>query len=100
MIRLQIRLDRDLVGWLTHDSATNQFQLGYTAEWKAAPRSFPLSPHLPLEPVAGGTAESHSAQVRQFFENLLPEGQALDHAAQASGVSKANLVGLLIALGQ
>jgi hypothetical protein len=39
--------------------------------------------------------------VRQFFQNLLPEGQALEEdAALANKVSKANLMGLLIALGQ
>ena len=100
MIRLQIWLDRELVGWLAHDSATNQFQFQYKPEWKAAPRSFPLSPQLPFEPAASETAERHSAQVRQFFENLLPEGEALDHAAQASGTSKANLVGLIVSLGK
>ncbi|MBC7851883.1 MAG: HipA domain-containing protein [Pirellulaceae bacterium] len=44
--------------------------------------------------------EAHSAIVRQFFENLLPEGDALDQAAHANGVSKSNLVGLMVALGR
>lgn len=44
--------------------------------------------------------EQHSADVRQFFQNLLPEGQALDDAAQANKVSKSNIVGLLAALDQ
>ena len=100
MIRLEIWLDRELVGSLTHDGATNQFQFEYTPGWKAGPRSFPISPQLPLERAPDVTAERHSAQVRQFFENLLPEGEALDHAAQASGTSKANLVGLIVALGR
>ncbi|MEY4765173.1 MAG: hypothetical protein RI907_1846 [Pseudomonadota bacterium] len=38
--------------------------------------------------------------MRQFFENLLPEGDALDHAAQAHGVSKSNLLGLIHALSR
>ena len=48
----------------------------------------------------GLTAEAHSTDVRLFFENLLPEGQALDDAACASGTSKSNLMGLMIALGK
>jgi serine/threonine-protein kinase HipA len=53
-----------------------------------------------LDPVAGQSAETHSAIVRQFFENLLPEGQALDDAAATYKVSRANLVGLMIAMGK
>ncbi|MDE2259737.1 MAG: HipA domain-containing protein [Betaproteobacteria bacterium] len=100
MTRLEVRLDQDLVGWLAHDGATNRFSFDYTPQWRAEPRSFPITPRIPLEPVAGQTPESHSAEVRQFFENLLPEGEALDHAAQANGISKSNLVGLMVALGK
>jgi len=98
VIRLDIWLDDKKVGWLSHDSESNQFALSYTPEWKAAARSYPLSPLLPLDASGDETAEAHSAQVRQFFENLLPEGEALDHAAQASGTSRSNLVGLMVAL--
>ena len=100
MTRLEIWLDRDLVGWLSHDGATNRFALEYTPQWKAGPRSFPISPRLPLDHPAGESAEVHSAEVRQFFENLLPEGDALDHAARANGIAKSNLVGLVVALGR
>lgn len=100
MTRLEVWLDQDLVGWLSHDGATNRFSFEYTPDWRARPRSFPVSPRIPIEPVAGQTPESHSAEVRQFFENLLPEGEALDHAAQANGVAKSNLVGLMVALGK
>lgn len=99
-MELGIWLDRELVGHLSHDAATHRFAFAYTPEWRNAPRSFPLSPQLPLEPPADQTTESHSAQVRQFFENLLPEGDALDHAAQAANVAKSNVVGLIVALGK
>lgn len=56
-------------------------------------------PGLPLLDIAE-PGERHSASVRRFFENLLPEGQALDDAAAANRVSKSNLAGLLIALGR
>ena len=100
MIQLDIWLDRNLIGHLTHDARANRFHFAYTEAWKQAPRCFPISPQLPLEPPPAQTPEAHSTQVRQFFENLLPEGEALDHAAQAAGTSKSNLVGLLIALGK
>ena len=100
MTRLDVWLDQDRVGRLSHDSATNRFAFAYTRPWRDGQRSFPITPRIPLVPVAGQTPESHSAEVRQFFENLLPEGEALDHAAQANGISKSNLVGLMVALGK
>lgn len=99
MISLAVWLDEHLAGQLSHDSTSNRFSFRYSVEWMQNPRRFPLSPQLPLEEPEGETAEQHDAVVRQFFENLLPEGEALDHAAQAAGTSKANLTGLLIALG-
>jgi len=98
--RLEVWVDTDLAGLLSHDPATNRFAFDYTPEWRSNVRAFPISPHLPLVPAAARSTDSQSAAVRLFFENLLPEGEALDHAAQASGTSKANLVGLMIALGR
>ncbi len=100
MATLHVWAGEDLVGALDHDPQTNRFSFGYAPEWRQAEASFPLSPLLPLQPATGQTPEQHSAQVRQFFENLLPEGEALDHAAQAAGTTRSNLVGLLIATGQ
>lgn len=99
-MELEVWLDRRLMGNLSHEGATNRFAFRYTPDWLAEPRRYPLSPRIPLERPAGQSDEQHSAEVRQFFENLLPEGDALDHAAQTNGVSKANLVALLIALGR
>ncbi len=100
MTRLSIWLDRDLVGWLSHEPASNQFAFEYAPKWKARTTGFAISPRLPLERPDSESAEAHSADVRQFFENLLPEGEALDHAAQANGISRSNLVGLMVALGK
>lgn len=100
MATLNVWAGEELVGLLGHDPQANRFSLDYAAEWRQAEGGFPLSPLLPLERPAGETPEQHSAQVRQFFENLLPEGEALDHAAQAAGTTRSNLVGLLIAIGK
>jgi serine/threonine-protein kinase HipA len=100
MVTLDVWAGDELVGRLGHDPEANRFSFDYSDEWRQAKRHFALSPRLPLERPAGESAEQHSAQVRQFFENLLPEGEALDHAAQAAGTARSNLVGLLIAIGK
>lgn len=99
-MRLEVLLENTLIGWLEHDSTTNRFAFDYASSWLDDRERFALSPQLPLNPREGTSPEWHSAAVRQFFDNLLPEGQALDAAASAHHVSKSNLVGLLVALGQ
>lgn len=100
MATLNVWAGSELVGRLGHDPQANRFSFDYAASWLESRNCFPLSPQLPLQPPPVETAEQHSAQVRQFFENLLPEGEALDHAAQAAGTTRSNLVGLLIAIGK
>lgn len=100
MMTLDVRLAGQPIGWLCHDPASNQFAFSYLPEWINAPQAHPISPNLPLGFLSDLAPETHSAIVRQFFENLMPEGEALDVAAASSQISKANLVGLLIALGR
>lgn len=100
MVSLNVWAGSELVGRLAHDPQANRFSFDYAAPWLEFQSRFPLSPQLPLQRPPAETAEQHSAQVRQFFENLLPEGEALDHAAQAAGTTRSNLVGLLIAIGK
>jgi serine/threonine-protein kinase HipA len=103
---LEVLLGNDLAGWLFHWPESNRFAFNYAPSWLAAPQPYPLSPGLPLHFPANlaielpeQSAEMHSASVRQFFENLLPEGRALDEAASANNLSKSNLIGLMLALG-
>lgn len=74
MKRLEIMLDQRLAGWVTHEAQTNRFGFAYAPSWLGQPDRYALSPWLPLDPVLGQSADAHSAIVRQFFENLLPEG--------------------------
>lgn len=99
-MELQVLVGTRRAGVLGHAAATNLFSFEYDPAWTHDAQSFVLSPDLPFEPPAGETAEVASRRVRNFFENLLPEGQALDDAARAHGVSKSNPVGLLAALGR
>jgi serine/threonine-protein kinase HipA len=101
---LNIWIDDALAGYLHHDSQNNQFAFEYAAEWLENHQAFPVSPAIPIPSKTNNgpiqSAERHSAIVKQFFENLLPEGDALDVAAQANRVAKSNLVGLILALGR
>jgi serine/threonine-protein kinase HipA len=100
MNELTVWIGDQIAGHLRHDPASNRFGIAYVEAWLHSARAFALSPHLPLQMPAGQTPDQHSAVVRQFFENLLPEGDALDHAAQVNGVAKSNLIGLIQALGR
>ena len=98
-MKADVSINGAVVGILEHDSTTNRFSFMYSPEWLKYKDHFALSPNLPLEP-RPETADAHSASVRQFFENLLPEGQALDDASITNQISKSNVMGLLIAIGK
>jgi serine/threonine-protein kinase HipA len=98
-MKLIVTANEQKIGIVSFDSDSGLFGFDYAPDWLAQAQRFPLSPALPFER-ADITAEQHSASIRQFFQNLLPEGQALDDAAAANRLSKSNLMGLLIALGQ
>jgi len=99
-MELEVWLDTALAGRLTHDADADSFAFDYDPSWLARPDGYPLSPMLPMQPSADSSTGARIVQVRRFFENLLPEGQALDDAVQALRVSKSNLAGLLVGLGR
>ncbi len=97
---VEILINGHPVGTLIHHPQLNLFSFTYTAEWLQRQDRFALCPQIPLSPPDTETPETHSAAVRQFFENLLPEGQALDDAAAAHHVSKSNLLAIFMAIGR
>jgi serine/threonine-protein kinase HipA len=99
-MKLAVWAQERQVGHLAYEMSSGRFSFEYSQQWLAWPQGHELSPSLPLASTSGQTADQHSAAVRQFFENLLPEGQALDDAARTNQLSKANLTGLLYALGR
>jgi len=99
-MNIDVLINGRLVGMLTHDPQLNRFSFIYADEWLNREDRFALCPQIPLPPFVTESAETHSAAVRRFFENLLPEGQALDDAAAAHQVSKSNLAAMLIAVGR
>jgi serine/threonine-protein kinase HipA len=100
MASLDVFLAADRVGTLSFDPGTSAWSFAYGSGWVEREDGYNLSPALPRASAPAVTAESHSQSVRKFFENLLPEGQALDDAAQFAKVSKSNAFGLLVALGR
>jgi len=88
------------VGTLSYHDDTGRFSFTYEQAWIAQIGAYPVSPPLPFQRPEQQTDELHSVNVRRFFENLLPEGKALEDAASAHAVSKGNLFGLLRWLGQ
>jgi len=88
------------VGTLSYHDDTGRFSFSYEQAWITQTGAYPISPALPFQRPDQQTDELHSVNVRRFFENLLPEGKALEDAASAHAVSKGNLFGLLRWLGQ
>ena len=99
-MNLAVWIHHHRVGTLSYDGANSRFAFSYDPEWIASPGAFPLTPTLPFVTPEGHTLDQHSVTVRQFFQNLLPEGQALDDAAQAHSISKDSVIGLLRVLGR
>lgn len=88
------------MGTLIYYDETGLFSFEYAPDWVTSWSAFPLSPALPFRRPEDLSNVRHSVSVRRFFENLLPEGKALDDAAAAHHLSKANLYGLLLTLGR
>jgi serine/threonine-protein kinase HipA len=88
------------VGLLSYDGAMSRFAFKYEPDWIDRRGAFALGPTLPLTPDPKQNADQHSAVVRQFFQNLLPEGKALEDAAGVNNVSKTSVMGLLHVLGR
>jgi serine/threonine-protein kinase HipA len=75
-------------------SLVNQeFTLAYLPAWKEA-GGYAFSPHLALDQTHTG------ATVKNFFSNLLPEGQMLESLSSAHQVSKYDVFGILRKIGR
>lgn len=88
------------VGLLSYDGAMSRFAFRYEPGWIGRRGAFALGPTLPLTRDPEQNADQHSAVVRQFFQNLLPEGKALDDAANVNNLSRTSVMGLLHVLGR
>ncbi|MBK4735072.1 HipA domain-containing protein [Noviherbaspirillum pedocola] len=99
-MKLVVWVQGQRVGLLSYDGALSRFAFDYEPDWIGRRGAFALGPTLPLTSDPNQNADQHSAVVRQFFQNLLPEGKALDDAAGANKVSRTSVMGLLHVLGR
>lgn len=83
------------VGQLSFDSRVDQFAFEYAPDWIRRQDAFPISPVLPFQRASDQPNEVHSTTVKRHFENLLPEGKALDDAIATFATTKSNIHGLL-----
>lgn len=93
MIRLRVWANTQPMGWFGHAAAEYFFE--YDAQWLEQPRAFVLAPLFAL---GAGRFTGHA--VRSFFENLLPEGTALDDVVAALALREPTAFELLGRLGR
>jgi len=93
MIRLRVWANTRPLGWFGHEAG--EFFFEYDAQWLGQPGAYVLAPQFALK--AGRYA---GALVRGFFENLLPEGEALDDILSAIHMRGASHFDVLGRLGK
>ena len=92
MEALNIYFNTQKIGILYFNSHTQEFGLEYTEQWEK--EGFPLSP------VLGFDKNFKSQDVKNYIENLLPEGDGLDKLVLLFQISKSNKYALLEAIGK
>lgn len=92
MIRLRLWANAQALGWFGH--AAGDYFFEYDPQWLTQQQAYVLAPQFALQ------AERFVGQaVRTFFENLLPEGNALDDIVSALHLRGAATFELLGRLG-
>ena len=93
MIRLHVRANVRPMGWFGHEAG--EFFFEYDPQWLSQTGGYVLAPQFPL------TAQRYTGVlVKTFFENLLPEGEALEDVIAAIQLRDASAFDLLGRLGQ
>lgn len=92
MIRLRVWANARPMGWFGHEGAAFFFE--YDAQWLSLPGAFVLAPQFPLAP-----GPYTGVLVRNFFENLLPESEALEDVLSALHLRSASYFDVLGRLG-
>lgn len=93
MIRLRVWANARPMGWFGH--AAGEFFFEYDPQWLEQPGGYVLAPQFALEP-----KRFKGVLVRNFFENLLPEGQVLEDVLAAIRLRDASPLDVLGALGR
>ena len=96
MIRLRVWANARPMGWFGH--VAGEFFFEYDPEWLAPPSghsTYVLAPQFAL-----GSTRFTGALVRSFFENLLPEGTALEDVVAALALRDPSMFEMLGQLGK
>ena len=91
---LKVYLKDSLVGWLSHESAGDEFSFRYTREYLDSPVEGALSFALPLS-----DEEYDSRRTYNFFANLLPPRVVRQRLGASLHLSQNNVFGFLKAIG-
>lgn len=91
MHNLDIFFNEQKVGKLFYDSFNDEFSLEYESSWIKS--GFALSPKLSFD------KDIKSIDIKNFIDNLLPEGKGLDELINYIQVSKNNKFALLKKIG-
>ena len=93
MIRLRVWANARPMGWFGHAAGENFFE--YDPQWLSQPGSYVLAPQFALS-----SERFTGTLVRSYFENLLPEGRALDDVVSAMALRDPSPFELLGQLGK
>lgn len=89
--QLTVNINRQYLGRITLEESGERYALEYAHSWLGA-GGFHVSPHLK-------PGECASESVRRFLANLLPEGRWLEELSASTHISRANIFGLVAAIG-
>lgn len=93
MIKLRVWANARPMGWFGH--AGGEYFFEYDSQWLAQPGGYALAPQFPL-----ATQKYIGTLTKNFFENLLPEGQAMDDVVNALALRDPSSFELLGQLGK
>ncbi len=89
--KLNLFYKEEKVGILQLEPKTQEFAFAYTHKWKE--NGFEISPHIPFDKVAS------SSSIKNFLDNLLPEGRALDVFSLFFQITKNNTFAITREIG-
>ncbi len=89
--KLNLFYKEEKVGILQLEPKTQEFAFAYTHKWKKS--GFEISPHIPFDTPAS------SSSIKNFLDNLLPEGRALDVFSLFFQITKNNTFAITREIG-
>ena len=92
MTQLNIFYEKDEVGILKYEPIDDIFSFEYSDDWKI--KGFELSPYMKFDSVISNNV------IKNFIENLLPEGKGREILTNMYHISKNNLFALIQLIGK